>query len=166
MRIDHEGYIVAREDRDTSGWLEFFDGLSSWLIKEKPKICVFPKKLTAQQVHLLWASYWNFGLFFPLCISSFTWHISYYVGLGQRQDELLDVENSVEMPHHLVLGGLAALGQLTFFSSWSDCCRFGNFDLTGLLHYFALIVAVLLVILGAFMLTGGRLTYLDSFKNW
>ena len=62
-----------------------------------------------------------------------------------------------KMPPHYVLGGLAALGQLTFFA-FIGVIVFGLgsiFDLSGVLHYFALAVAILLIILGAFMLTGG-----------
>jgi hypothetical protein len=61
------------------------------------------------------------------------------------------------MPHHSLLGGLAALGQLTFFAIIGIIViGLGQFvNLSGTLHYFALFIAVLLFVLGAFMLTGG-----------
>ena len=71
------------------------------------------------------------------------------------------------MPAHWILGGLAALGQLTFFALIGIIILgLGSFiNLSGVLHYFALAVAILLIVLGAFMLTGGTAHLLGFVQN-
>ena len=63
--------------------------------------------------------------------------------------------------------GLAALGQLTFFALIGIIILgLGSFiNLSGVLHYFALAVAILLIVLGAFMLTGGTAHLLGFVQN-
>ena len=126
--IDHEGYIVAKESSGTptGGWDEFDSAVFS----------------AAD------------GDAFPILPG----YISYYVGLGQREDELMEAGKlEKKMPAHWILGGLAALGQLTFFAIIGIVILgLGSIiNLSGVLHYFALAVAILLIVLGAFMLTGG-----------
>ena len=160
--IDHEGYIVAREETGTplDGWNSFDEAVKLANQGEAEDLRFSLKKVdrSAGAIFVMGLLLGILVYFSPCAFPVLPGYISYYVGLGQRQDELLDAGKiQSKMPHHLVLGGLAALGQLTFFLIIGlIVVGLGEiFDLTGLLHYFALIVAVLLVILGAFMLTGG-----------
>jgi len=96
--------------------------------------------------------------FSPCAFPILPGYISYYIGLGQREDELIEAGKlDSKMPAHWILGGLAAMGQLTFFAIIGVIVLgLGSFiNLSGVLHYFALAVAILLIVLGAFMLTGG-----------
>ena len=51
-----------------------------------------------------------------MCVPILPGYISYYVGLGQREDELIEAGKLVQDAAHWILGGLAAMGQLTFFA--------------------------------------------------
>ena len=96
--------------------------------------------------------------FSPCAFPILPGYISYYINLGQREDELIEAGKlDKKMPPHWALGGLAALGQLTFFALIGIIVLgLGSvINLSGALHFFALAVAILLIILGAFMLTGG-----------
>ena len=88
--------------------------------------------------------------FSPCAFPILPGYISYYVGLGQREDELIEAGKlESRMPAHWILGGLAALGQLTFFALIGIIILgLGSFiNLSGVLHYFALAVAILLIVL-------------------
>ena len=160
--IDHEGYIVAKESSGTptKGWGDFDDavvaaaeGKSEELRFSLAKVDRSPEAIFSMGLLLGVLVYFS-----PCAFPILPGYISYYIGLGQREDELIESGKlHKKMPPHFVLGGLAALGQLTFFSIIGVIVfGLGNLiDLTGVLLYFALGVAILLMILGAFMLTGG-----------
>ncbi|HIF45204.1 MAG TPA: hypothetical protein EYQ73_00160 [Candidatus Poseidoniales archaeon] len=160
--IDHEGFIVAKESSGTptKGWGDFDSAVVAAAKGESEDL-----RFSLAKVDRSPGAIFSMGLllgvlvyFSPCAFPVLPGYISYYIGLGQREDELIESGKlSKKMPPHFVLGGLAALGQLTFFT-FIGIIVFGLgsvFDLTGVLHYFALGVAVLLLILGAFMLTGG-----------
>ena len=160
--IDHEGFIVAKESSGTptKGWGEFdsivlaaADGKAEDLRFSIAEVDRSPGAIFTMGLLLGVLVYFS-----PCAFPVLPGYISYYVGLGQREDELIEsgkLENP--MPAHWKLGGLAALGQLTFFAVIGIIVLgLGSFiNLSGTLHYFALTVAILLIILGAFMLTGG-----------
>ena len=160
--IDHEGFIVAKESSGTptKGWGEFdsivlaaADGKAEDLRFSIAEVDRSPGAIFTMGLLLGVLVYFS-----PCAFPVLPGYISYYVGLGQREDELIEagkLENP--MPAHWKLGGLAALGQLTFFALIGVIVLgLGSFiNLSGTLHYFALAVAILLIILGAFMLTGG-----------
>ena len=160
--VDHEGYIVAKESSGTptAGWGDFDSAVLSAADGEAEDM-----RFSLAEVDRSAGAIFAMGLllgvlvyFSPCAFPILPGYISYYVGLGQREDELIEAGKlESRMPAHWILGGLAALGQLTFFAIIGVIVLgLGSmFNLSGVLHYFALIVAILLIVLGAFMLTGG-----------
>ena len=160
--IDHEGFIVAKESSGTptGGWDEFdtvvlaaADGEAEDLRFSLAEVDRSPGAIFAMGLLLGVLVYFS-----PCAFPILPGYISYYIGLGQREDELIEAGKlDKKMPAHWVLGGLAAMGQLTFFAIIGVIVLgLGSIiNLSGVLHYFALAVAILLIVLGAFMLTGG-----------
>ena len=160
--VDHEGYIVAKESSGTptGGWGDFDSAVLAAADGEAEDM-----RFSLAEVDRSAGAIFAMGLllgvlvyFSPCAFPILPGYISYYVGLGQREDELIEAGKlESRMPAHWILGGLAALGQLTFFAIIGVIVLgLGSmFNLSGVLHYFALIVAILLIVLGAFMLTGG-----------
>jgi cytochrome c-type biogenesis protein len=160
--IDHEGFIVAKESSGTptGGWDEFDEIVTAAADGEVEDL-----RFSLAEVDRSPGAIFSMGLllgvlvyFSPCAFPILPGYISYYIGLGQREDELIEAGKlDRKMPAHWILGGLAATGQLTFFAI-IGIIVFGLgsvINLSGVLHYFALAVAILLIILGAFMLTGG-----------
>lgn len=160
--IDHEGYIVAKESSGTptGGWGDFDDvviaaanGNAEDLRFSLAEVDRSPGAIFAMGLLLGVLVYFS-----PCAFPILPGYISYYINLGQREDELIEAGKlDKKMPPHWALGGLAALGQLTFFALIGIIVLgLGSvINLSGALHFFALAVAILLIILGAFMLTGG-----------
>ena len=160
--IDHEGYIVAKENSGTptGGWGDFDSAVLAAADGEAEDM-----RFSLAEVDRSAGAIFTMGLllgvlvyFSPCAFPILPGYISYYVGLGQREDELIEAGKlDSKMPPHWILGGLAALGQLTFFAIIGILVLgLGSIiNLSGVLHYFALGVAILLIVLGAFMLTGG-----------
>jgi len=160
--IDHEGYIVAKEasGTPTGGWGDFDDAVVAANGGDAESL-----RFSLAKVDRSPGAIFTMGLllgvlvyFSPCAFPILPGYISYYINLAQREDELMESGKlDKKMPPHYALGGLAALGQLTFFGIIAVIV-FGLgsiIDLSGTLHYFALAVAILLIVLGAFMLTGG-----------
>ena len=160
--IDHEGYIVAKESSGTptGGWGDF-DGAVLAAAKgdaEDLRFSLAEVDRSAGAIFTMGVLLGVLVYFSPCAFPVLPGYISYYVGLGQREDELIESGKlESRMPAHWILGGLAAMGQLTFFALIGIIILgLGTFiNLSGVLHYFALAVAILLIVLGAFMLTGG-----------
>ena len=160
--IDHESYIVAKESSGTptGGWGDFDDvviaaanGNAEDLRFSLAEVNRSPGAIFAMGLLLGVLVYFS-----PCAFPILPGYISYYINLGQREDELIEAGKlDKKMPPHWALGGLAALGQLTFFALIGIIVLgLGSvINLSGALHFFALAVAILLIILGAFMLTGG-----------
>ncbi len=160
--IDHEGYIVSKESSGTptGGWDEFDSAVLAAADGNAEEM-----RFSLAEVDRSAGAIFTMGLllgvlvyFSPCAFPILPGYISYYVGLGQREDELMEAGKlESKMPAHWILGGLAALGQLTFFAIIGFVVLgLGSIiNLSGVLHYFALAVAILLIVLGAFMLTGG-----------
>ena len=160
--IDHEGFIIAKASSGTptGGWGDFDSAVLAAADGEAEDM-----RFSLAKVDRSAGAIFSMGLllgvlvyFSPCAFPILPGYISYYIGLGQREDELIEAGKlESKMPAHWILGGLAALGQLTFFAI-IGIIVFGLgsvINLSGVLHYFALAVAILLIVLGAFMLTGG-----------
>ena len=160
--IDHEGFVVAKENSGspTGGWDEF-DSIVLAAARGEAEDFRFSIAEVDRSASAIFAMGLLLGVlvyFSPCAFPILPGYISYYVNLAQREDELMEAGKlESRMPAHWSLGGLAALGQLTFFALIGIIVLgLGSFiNLSGVLHYFALAVAILLVVLGAFMLTGG-----------
>ena len=171
--IDHEGYIVAKENSGTptGGWGDFDGAVISAANGEADDL-----RFSLAEVDRSPGAIFAMGLllgvlvyFSPCAFPILPGYISYYINLGQREDELIESGKiDKKMPPHWVLGGLAALGQLTFFAIIGIIVLgLGSvINLSGVLHYFALAVAILLIVLGAFMLTGGTTHLLGFVQKW
>ena len=159
--IDHEGFIIAKESSGTptGGWDDFDSAVLAAADGEAEDM-----RFSLAKVDRSAGAIFSMGLllgvlvyFSPCAFPILPGYISYYIGLGQREDELIEAGKlESKMPAHWILGGLAALGQLTFFAI-IGIIVFGLgsvINLSGVLHYFALAVAILLIVLGSFMLTG------------
>ena len=152
--IDHEGFIVAKESSGTptGGWDEFdtivlaaADGEAEDLRFSLAEVDRSPGAIFAMGLLLGVLVYFS-----PCAFPILPGYISYYIGLGQREDELIEAGKlDSKMPAHWILGGLAAMGQLTFFAIIGVIVLgLGSFiNLSGVLHYFALAVAILLIVL-------------------
>jgi len=162
--VDHEGYIVGSvsSGTPTGGWGEFDDRVESAIAGDAIS---FRAEEGLAEVDRSPVAIFSMGLllgvlvyFSPCAFPILPGYISYYINLGMREDELIDAGKlEGKMPNHVVIGSLAALGQLTFFAM-IGVIVFGLgsiIDLSGSLHIFALVVAILLIILGFFMLIGG-----------
>ena len=85
-------------------------------------------------------------------------YIGYYISLGAREEELRE-SGKLEgrMPGHFSVGFLSGMGMLTFFLVLG-LLVIGLAEIVPIslyLHNFALGIAILLIILGSFMLMGG-----------
>jgi len=167
--IDHEGYIVAKEASGTpaAGWGDFDNAVvaANGGDAESLRFSLAEVDRSPGAIFLMGLLLGVLVYFSPCAFPVLPGYISYYINLAQREDELIESGKlDKKMPPHFALGGLAALGQLTFFGIIAIIV-FGLgslIDLSGALHYFALTVAILLIVLGAFMLTGGT-THLLAF---
>jgi len=84
--------------------------------------------------------------------------ITYYLSLGSREEELMEKGKiKGKMPKAWVIGLLSGLGMWTFFIFIGIIAVIMGeaFEKSGIITQIALGIAVLLVILGFFMLTGG-----------
>ena len=84
--------------------------------------------------------------------------ISYYLSLGAREDELIaDGKLKTGMPSSWVIGLLSGVGMWTFFGviGIRRTLLMGEaFTASGAVHYIAIFIAVLLIVLGSMMLLG------------
>lgn len=162
--VDHEGYIVGSvtSGTPTGGWGEFDDRVESAMAGDAIS---FRDEEGLAKIDRSPLAIFSMGLllgvlvyFSPCAFPILPGYISYYINLGMREDELIESGKlQGKMPNHFVIGSLAALGQLTFFGI-IGLIVFGLgsvIDLSGSLHIFALAVAILLIVLGFFMLIGG-----------
>ena len=83
--------------------------------------------------------------------------ISYYLSLGAREDELIEQGKlKTRMPSSFNIGVLSGLGMWTFFGLIGIVALLMGeaFAQSGLIHYIAIFIALLLVVLGSMMLLG------------
>ena len=113
--IDHEGYIVAKESSGTptGGWGEFDSAVLAAADGNAEDM-----RFSLAEVDRSAGAIFTMGLllgvlvyFSPCAFPILPGYISYYVNLGQREDELMEAGKlESRMPAHWILGGLAALG--------------------------------------------------------
>ncbi|MGB0950906.1 MAG: cytochrome c biogenesis CcdA family protein, partial [Poseidonia sp.] len=83
--------------------------------------------------------------------------ISYYLSLGAREDELIaEGKLKTGMPSSFNIGVLSGLGMWTFFGIIGIVALLMGeaFASSGIIHYIAIFIALLLVVLGSMMLLG------------
>ena len=162
--IDQDGYIVHRQNTGTptDEWQGFDDAVvqvieegGASMIDQRIAWTEPGTSLTA--VFVLGALLSILVYFSPCAFPVLPGFISYYLSLGAREDELIAEEKlKSPMPNSAVIGLLAGLGMLTFFLLIGIVAAVMGeaFARSGLIHYIAIGVAVLLIVLGSMMLIG------------
>lgn len=164
MVIDVEGYIVERQATGSpiNGWGEF-DGFVEDALTGDPDV-TRADRLAWEEPSTSFIAVFILGMilsilvyFSPCAFPVLPGFISYYLSLGAREDELIEEGKlKAKMPSSLVIGSLAGLGMWTFFILIGILAfAMGEaFAKSGLIHYIAIGIALLLVILGTIMLLG------------
>jgi cytochrome c-type biogenesis protein len=164
MVIDVEGYIVERQATGSpiNGWGEF-DGFVEDALTGDPEVTL-ADRLAWEEPSTSFVAVFVLGMilsilvyFSPCAFPVLPGFISYYLSLGAREDELIEEGKlKAKMPSPLVIGSLAGLGMWTFFIIIGILAfAMGEaFAKSGLIHYIAIGIALLLVILGTIMLLG------------
>jgi cytochrome c-type biogenesis protein len=162
--IDEAGYIVHRQNTGapTDGWAGF-DGAvealldGSGVASEADRIAWAPPKTSLTAVFALGALLSILVYFSPCAFPVLPGFISYYLSLGAREDELIEAGKlKTRMPRSSLIGLLAGLGMLTFFAFIGLLAAVMGeaFARSGIIHYIAIGVAILLIVLGSMMLVG------------
>ena len=164
MVIDVEGYIVERQATGTpiAGWGEF-DSFVEKAITGNVTLTM-DDRIAWEEPSTSFVAVFVLGMilsilvyFSPCAFPVLPGFISYYLSLGAREDDLIKegkLKNA--MPSSWVIGTLAGLGMWTFFIIIGIIAfAMGEaFAQSGMIHYIAIGIAVLLVILGSIMLLG------------
>ena len=164
MVIDEDGYIVHRQNTGapTDGWAGFDAAVEQVIVEGgasmvDERIAWTEPETSLTAVFVLGALLSILVYFSPCAFPVLPGFISYYLSLGAREDELIAEEKlKTRMPNSAVIGLLAGLGMLTFFLIIGAVAAIMGeaFARSGLIHYIAIGVAVLLIVLGSMMLIG------------
>ena len=160
--IDHEGYMVARESTGTplDGWESFDSAVESALAGDAENLRFGLKEEDSSMAGVFFLGLMLSILvyFSPCAFPVLPGYISYYLSLGTREKELIE-EGKLKgkMPSSFEIGILAGIGMWTFFLFIGILAAMMGeaFAQSGLIHHIALGVAILLLVLGFYMLVGG-----------
>ena len=158
--LDHEGYIVATRSTGIGDWGDFDAAVIAALDGEAEEL-----RLGLRDIGTDWKGIFFLGMmlsvlvyFSPCAFPVLPGFISYYLSLGAREEELIAAGKlKGKMPSAVVIGLLSGIGMWTFFLIIGGiAAAMGEaFARSGIITYIALGVAILLLVLGFFMLTGG-----------
>jgi len=158
--IDHEGYLIAKNTGTGLDWDEFDSSVELALNGDAENL-----RFGLSEVDTSMLGIFTLGLFLsilvyfsPCAFPVLPSFITYYISLGSREEELIEQGKlKGKMPKAWVIGLLSGLGMWTFFLFIGIIAvMMGEaFEKSGIISQIAFIIAVLLVILGFFMLTGG-----------
>jgi cytochrome c-type biogenesis protein len=160
--IDHEGYMVHKTNTGTPSdqWAGFDEAVELSVAGEAESLRGGLAKVdtSAQGIFFLGLMLGVLVYFSPCAFPILPSYIGYYISLGAREEELRESGKlQGKMPGHLSVGFLAGMGMITFFLvlgilvvGLSEILPISLY-----LHNFALAIAILLFILGSFMLMGG-----------
>ncbi|MDP6906867.1 MAG: cytochrome c biogenesis protein CcdA [Candidatus Thalassarchaeaceae archaeon] len=177
MVIDHEGWIVAKESTGTptDNWKSFDSAVETALngtqdeIEELREFGLAEEDTSMMGIIFLGLMLSILVYFSPCAFPVLPGFISYYLSLGAREDELIESGKlSGRMPNSFVIGSLSGLGMWTFFIFIGlIAMAMGKaFASSGLVHYLALGIAILLFVLGSFMLMGGTAHLMGFIQKW
>ena len=164
MVIDVEGYIVERQATGTpiGGWGEFDSSVEKALTGNVS--LTMDDRIAWEEPSTSFVAVFVLGMilsilvyFSPCAFPVLPGFISYYLSLGAREDDLIkEGKLKTAMPSSWVIGTLAGLGMWTFFIVIGIIAfAMGEaFAQSGMIHYIAIGIAVLLIILGSIMLLG------------
>ncbi len=163
--LDSEGYIIAKETTGTptDGWDSFDSAVEMAITSESTKVTE-DLRIAWEEPSTSLGAVFGMGLllsilvyFSPCAFPVLPGFISYYLSLGAREDELIEAGKlSKPMPPSWLIGLYAGFGMLTFFLCIAIIAReMGRaFYDQAVIHYVAIGVAILLIVLGTMMLLG------------
>tara|TARA_B100001564_G_scaffold42348_1_gene30428 strand:- start:14076 stop:15680 length:1605 start_codon:yes stop_codon:yes gene_type:complete len=164
MVLDEEGYIIAKQatGTPTDGW-ESFDSVVETALTGDIEDTI-DLRIAWEEPSTSYVAIFVLGLilsilvyFSPCAFPVLPGFISYYLSLGAREDELIEAGKlKTKMPSPIVIGSLSGLGMWTFFLLIGIVAMVMGeaFEKSGLVHYIAIGIAILLVVLGSIMLLG------------
>ena len=168
--IDHEGYLIAKNTGTGLDWDEFDSTVELALNGEAENL-----RFGLSEIDTSMLGIFTLGLFLsilvyfsPCAFPVLPSFITYYISLGSREEELIEQGKlKGKMPKAWVIGLLSGLGMWTFFLLIGIIAvMMGEaFEKSGIISQIAFIIAVLLVILGFFMLTGGTAHLMGWVQN-
>ncbi len=162
--LDEEGYIIAQQATGTpvDGWAEF-DGIMETALTQDVS-ATFDSRIGWEEPETSFTAVFVLGLvlsilvyFSPCAFPVLPGFISYYLSLGAREDELIEQGKlKTGMPGSFNIGVLSGLGMWTFFGIIGVVAlAMGEaFAKSGIIHYIAIFIALLLIVLGSMMLLG------------
>lgn len=164
MIIDEEGYIIERQTTGspTDGWNSFDSSLELALSTNVSQ--TIGQRIAWEEPSTSYVAVFALGMilsilvyFSPCAFPVLPGFISYYLSLGAREDELIEAGKlKAKMPSPALIGTLSGLGMWTFFLIIGILALIMGeaFQKSGLVHFIAVGIAVLLIILGSMMLLG------------
>jgi cytochrome c-type biogenesis protein len=162
--IDEEGYIIAQQATGSpaDGWKKFDGTLNTALTEDVSE--TFDARIGWEEPETSFVAVFVLGLilsilvyFSPCAFPVLPGFISYYLSLGAREDELIAQEKlKTRMPSSFNIGILSGLGMWTFFGIIGIVALLMGeaFAKSGIIHYIAIFIALLLIVLGSMMLLG------------
>jgi cytochrome c-type biogenesis protein len=164
MILDEDGFIIAKEATGTpsDGWSKF-DGVLETALSGTTQDTM-SGRIAWEEPDTSYVAVFVLGLvlsilvyFSPCAFPVLPGFISYYLSLGAREDELIAAGKlKTGMPSSWVIGLLSGVGMWTFFGVIGIIALLMGeaFVASGAVHYIAIFIALLLVILGTMMLLG------------
>ena len=167
--IDEEGYIIEKQStgNPTDRWAGFdgqMEKILSANLSEQETSELISSRLAWEEPSTSYAAIFILGMvlsilvyFSPCAFPVLPGFISYYLSLSAREDELIESgQLKKKMPNSLVIGILSGLGMWTFFALIGIVAMIMGeaFAKSGAVHYIAIFIALLLVVLGSMMLIG------------
>lgn len=167
--IDEDGYIIEKQSTGTptDGWSSF-DGALELVLQQNHSTSesqqLVDMRIAWEEPSTSYVAVFVLGMvlsilvyFSPCAFPVLPGFISYYLSLGAREDELIaEGKLKTKMPSSWVIGILSGFGMWTFFALIGIVAILMGeaFTKSGLVHYIAIFIALLLVVLGSMMLIG------------
>ncbi|RAH16557.1 MAG: hypothetical protein CMB56_000495 [Methanobacteriota archaeon] len=159
--VDHEGYLIAKNTGTGLEWDEFDSAVELALNGDAEELRFGLSKVDTTSMLAIF----SLGLFLsilvyfsPCAFPVLPSFITYYLSLGSREEELIEQGKLTrKMPRAWFIGLLSGLGMWTFFLLIGGIAIIMGeaFEKSGIITQIAFAIALLLVVLGFFMLTGG-----------
>jgi cytochrome c-type biogenesis protein len=174
--IDEQGYIIAQQATGTPAdkWSKFDGTLQTALTSNASE--TFGSRIGWEEPSTSYTAVFALGLilsilvyFSPCAFPVLPGFISYYLSLGAREDELIAQEKlKTRMPSSFNIGVLSGLGMWTFFGIIGIFALLMGeaFAKSGIIHYIAIFIALLLIVLGSVMLLGITSHVMGFVQKW
>lgn len=176
MIIDEEGYIIEQQPTGTpvDEWESFETTLMTALSQDVSE--TFDSRIGWEEPETSFTAIFVLGLilsilvyFSPCAFPVLPGFISYYLSLGAREDELIaEGKLKTGMPSSFNIGLLSGFGMWTFFGIIGIVALIMGeaFAKSGMIHYIAIGIAILLIILGSMMLIGVTSHIMGFVQGW